>query len=345
MRPSVRILLPLALACVLLPGRAPLHGATPTVRIWFAPGPGTIDYTRLFERPDEWAHARALVSVFKFYQQHTQTPADPVVGPNTYDALARAGAFRLPSKWGMRIALEAGAVKEFYCTPDASGMNASIAASVASLRAIEAAGGKVSYLAMDEPFAAGRAPVCGGPALEPTADRVAQYVRAVTSAVPYVRIGLIEAYPFSSESSIESMLDLLAARGVTPAFLHIDADLNAIRAPASDFARDMTKLQAETRSREMPFGLIIWGHDYEADALYALDAERLVYAIGNAFGRWEQMPDQLIVQSWAQTRTGLRIIPANLAEDEPYTHTNLLWNAYRRLRGLNGPSTGVAISR
>ena len=35
-------------------------------------------------------------------------------------------------------------------------------------------------------------------ALEPTADRVRQYVTAVTSMFPSIRIGLIEAYPFSS---------------------------------------------------------------------------------------------------------------------------------------------------
>ena len=45
----------------------------PADRVWFCPGPGTVDYIRLFERPEEWAHVRQFVSVFKFYQQHTQT--------------------------------------------------------------------------------------------------------------------------------------------------------------------------------------------------------------------------------------------------------------------------------
>ena len=144
----------------------------PDDRVWFSPGPGTVDYVQLFEHPEEWPHARQLISVFKFYQQHTQTPAPSIVGPNTYDALARAGAFSLVNKWRKKIALEVGSVKEFYCTADASGMNASISGTLASIAAVKSAGGAVAYLAMDEPFVSGRSRTCGGPALEPTADLI-----------------------------------------------------------------------------------------------------------------------------------------------------------------------------
>src|SRR6266496_2405515 len=58
-------------------------------RVWFSPSPGSIDYLQLFTRPDEWARARAVIAVFKIYQQHTQTPAADLVGPNSYDALTR----------------------------------------------------------------------------------------------------------------------------------------------------------------------------------------------------------------------------------------------------------------
>jgi hypothetical protein len=153
-------------------------------RIWFCPSPGSTDFQRLFEHPEEWESARQLISVFKFYQQHTQTPAPSIVGPNTYDALARVGAFRRLGQWKKKIAIESGSVKEFFCTPDASGINAAITASVASVRAVEEAGGSVAYIAQDEPFVSGRSRVCGGPALDPTADRVATYVRGVKAASP-----------------------------------------------------------------------------------------------------------------------------------------------------------------
>jgi len=103
-------------------------------------------------------------------------------------------------------------------------MQESIANSLASIRAIQSAGGSVDYIAQDEPFVSGRERVCGGPALEPTADRVATYVAGVKAAFPKVAIGLIEAYPFSSADQIEAQVSLLQARGATPAFLHMDVD-------------------------------------------------------------------------------------------------------------------------
>jgi hypothetical protein len=314
-------------------------------RIWFAPGPGTIDYISLFEHPEQWPRARALFDVFKFYQQHTQTPAPDTVGPNTYDALVRAGAFQTLMTWGKKIAIEAGSVKEFFCTPDASGMNQSIAFTLDSIRAVQQAGGTVTYIAQDEPFVSGRSQVCGGPALEPTGDRVATYVHGVHAVFPSVQIGLIEAYPFSSESRLETILGLLADRGVAPAFLHADVDSRALRAPADDFTRDMRALRSACMARGIPFGIIVWGYNGDSDVLYADDAEYVVEEITRAFTTWADMPDHIIIQSWAVTSTGLRITPTNLPDDRLYTHTNLLWQALRRLGGQDGPASGTAVPR
>jgi len=332
----------LALLLALSPGSS---AALPEDRIWFAPSPGSIDYQQLFARPEEWPHARQLVSVFKFYQQHTQTPTPDIVGPNSYDALARAGAFRLLNKWGKKIALEVGAVKDFYCTPDASGMNAAIAATAASIRAVQAGGGSVAYLAMDDPFAAGKAAVCGGPAPEPTADRIATYVRGVRSQFPDVRVGLIEAYPTTSEPDLEKNLDLLRDRNVAPVFLHADIDSRGLRPGRDDFTRDMRALRKACADRNIAFGIIVWGYDGNSDVLYTADTGRLATEITDAFPSWNDMPDQLIFQSWAVSDTGLLITPSNLPEDAPYTHTRLLWQLYRDLRARTGPSSGVAIKR
>jgi hypothetical protein len=283
------------------------------------------------------------VSVFKFYQQHTQTPAPSIVGPNTYAALARAGVFRTLKNWGKKTSIEVGAVKEFYCTPDASGMNAAIAGTLESVRAVEAAGGSVASLSMDEPFVSGRLKVCGGPALEPTADRVATYVSGVSAALPNVRIGLIEAYPFSSADAIERIVQLLKARNVTPAFLHMDVDWHLSGAAA--FKRDMPRIQALCATEKIPFGIIITGYDGNADALYAIDAYGITGLIADTFPSWDRAPDQLILQSWAVSGTGLLITPANLPEDRPYTHTSMLWDVLRRLRGSMGSATGTAVLR
>jgi hypothetical protein len=314
-------------------------------RIWFAPGPGTIDYVNLFEHPEQWPRARALFDVFKFYQQHTQTPAPDIVGPNTYDALVRAGAFQTLMTWRKKIAIEAGSVKEFYCTPDASGMNQSITNTVDSIRAVQQAGGTVTYIAQDDPFGSGRAAVCGGPALEPTADRIATYVQGVHAVFPSVQIGLIEAYPLSSEPTLETILGLLADRGAAPAFLHADIDSRGLRPPANDFTRDMRALRSACTARGIPFGIIVWGYNGDSDVLYAKDAEYVVEEITRAFTKWADMPDDIIIQSWAVSSTGLLITPTNLPDDRPYTHTNLLWEALRRLGGQDGPASGTAAPR
>ena len=333
-----------AAAALLFRGAAPTaQSAIAADRFWFAPSPGSIDYLRLFEHPEEWPRARAIMSVFKFYQQHTQTPAPDIVGPNTYDALARVGAFRRLGQWKKKIAIETGSVREFYCTPDASGMNETIGKTLDTLRAVQAAGGSVAYIAQDEPFVSGRARVCGGPALEPTADRVATYVSAVKAAFPNVQIGLIEAYPFSSEAAIETIVELLTARGAKPAFLHMDTDWHLSGTQA--FSRDMLRLQAFAAARSIPFGIIITAANYNVDALYAYDAVQMTDLIADTFRTWAGMPDHLIVQSWAVTDTGLVIVPANLDEERRYSHTSLLLDAYRHLRGVTGPSTGTAVPR
>jgi len=316
--------------------------APSTRQFWLSPSPGTIDYIRLFDHPEEWTLARDVTRVFKFYQQHTQTPADPIVGPNTYDALVRAQAFRRLMQWRKQIAVEVGSVKEYYCTPDASGMRNSIAGSVAAVQAIEQAGGAVSYLAMDEPFVSGRARICGGPALEPTADRVATYVAGVRAARPAVQVGLIEAYPFSSADAIEAILTLLDSRGAKSAFLHMDVDWHLSGGEA--FRRDMKRLQTYCGAQQIPFGIIITGYNGDSDTLYADDVAGITELTAQTFGTWTAMPDHIILQSWVESRTGLRITPTNLPERQPYSHTYMLFGVFRRLLA-GGASTGGAVPR
>ncbi len=67
--------------------------------------------------------------------------------------------------------------------------------------------------------------------------------------------------------------------------------------------------------------------------------------VADTFVTWDHMPDNLIIQSWAVTSTGLWLTPSNLPEDRLYTHTELLWDILRRLKGETGPSTGQAVIR
>jgi hypothetical protein len=167
----------------------------------------------------------------------------------------------------------------------------------------------------------------------------------VQAAYPAVQIGWIEAYPTSSEATLETILDLLAARGYTPAFVHADVDSRGLRPPRDDFTRDMRALRGACATRGIRFGIIVWGYNGDSDTLYAADDGFMVDEITAAFTNWNDMPDQLILQSWAVSGSGLYITPTNLPEDMPYTHTNILLDAFHRVRGQNGASLGTAVIR
>jgi hypothetical protein len=330
----------LLMAAVLLAGcLCPRDGAPLSFRrqIWFTPGPGTPDMLRLFERLDEWPRARTTIDVFKFYQAHTLRNPTSIVGPNRFEAFERIDAFRRLSQWGKLIAIEAGAVKEFYCTTDDSGMRRSVRDTLESLANVRAARGRVSYIAMDEPFAAGQAGVCGGPALVPTADRLVAYVTGVRAEFPDVRIGLIEPYPYVPAARWVEMLRLLRERNIVPAFLHVDVNLADIRSDRDMFGRDVIQLEDLAHSYRIPFGVIIWGADGDADSLFADYALRLANEVHRTFRSWEVIPEHLIFQSWATTSTGLFITPANLPETRAYTLTAIVNDVYQTFRTVRIP--------
>ncbi len=297
----------------------------------------------MFERPEEWASARELISVFQFAQQHTFRVPPPIVGPNNFEALARTGAFVKLRQWRIKTSIGVGPVKEHNCVGDAA-LEAVVRDTLDSIAAVQGAGGFVHYLAMDEPFLSGTQPRCGG-SLEDVADRVALYVRAVKHTYALTRIGLIEAYPSFNADDFLRMLQLMRARGIPPAFLHLDIDLRAVRPERQDFATDVRQIQSACAAQQIPFGIIIWGYNGDADALFAFDAAQLAAAVRQVFPTWDEMPDQFLFESWSQSSTGQNITPSNLPEDRLYTLTNLLLNMYRRFRGGIGPGIGVAVPR
>lgn len=302
----------------------------PTI-VWFAPAPGSLDMLHLFEADDEWAAARSRLAVFKFYGQHLWDPAPPLVGPNTYRNLVSVDAFRtVTHRWHKLIAVEVGSVKPQYCTTDASGNNLAIRDTFNVLQHVHEAGAEVSFLAMDEPFFSGRLPVCDGPDPAPTLRRLERYFANVRFAAPTVRIGLIEPYPAFAASELDGFLAAMAGRGIAPAFFHLDVDINALRT-RDTFADDVPLIAAQCERLHIPFGVIITGLSGDSDAVYVQQAENLVDRVNRAFP--DVLP-QLIFQSWAESRTGLRITPTNLPETTTNTHTWLIDQGLRTLARL-----------
>ena len=195
---------------------------------------------------------------------------------------------------------------------------------------------------MDEPFVAGRAPVCNGPALDrpPIASRPTS--AACRRVFPAVKIGLIEAYPFSSEAAIESALTLLSARGVPPAFLHIDVDVRGLRPGRDDFARDCPAC-ASSAAIGHPVRRSSSGAT-TGTATPSTRSTRIARpaCVADTF-RGDAMPEHLVFQSWAVSATGQHITPSNLPEIGQYPtrrSSGASFGAWRPDR----PATGTALS-
>ncbi len=306
-------------------------------RIWFTPDVASPDMIELFQAPDQWTFARDHVSVFKFYEGQLLEPAPANVITNHYAALRGVDAFRkLTVQWHKQIAIEAPAVKPFYC--GASGMREPIRNTFQAVANVMAAGGRVELLAMDEPFAATfSAPACGGADFAPTLTRLEQYVRTLHAVLRGVEIGDIEPYPFLSESQIEQAVFAMRERGIAPAFLHLDVDLNALRRDGRyagyDVANDLRRLRTACEAQGIRFGFIFWGRDTSSDAVYYADAMQRVQLVKDVFGAWEDLPDDLIFQSFAVSANGEMVVPLNLPETGANTHTNLIDRGLLVLQG------------
>ncbi len=313
--------------------------------IWFCPNAGSLDMLQLFEQTAYWPVAFARLEVFKFYQEQVLDEPVPTVGPNGYRALVAADAFRRVSQvWHRKIALEVGAIKDFYCTPDGNGMEVSARNTVDAIDNVIRAGGTVQYLALQEPFIAGANPPCGSGDPTPTLDRLVQYFARVRAAHPEVKIGLIEPYPYFSAATLVSFLDGMRSRGIQPAFFHLDVDLNALKPLRDNESVALRTLSdACSWSFRIPFGVIVWGTNGDADSLYGESALKLARTFHDAFGDWIGRPQQVIVQSWAQTRAGAFLSPLNLPESNPLSHTSLLNQVVHVLRG--GSDVGKAKPR
>ena len=244
-------------------------------------------------------------------------------------------AFLKLIRWRKEIALEVASVKGYSC--DAAAGVADLASTIVDR--VQADDAWVTWLALDEPFLSAlfecRIPESRAAAL------VADFVRRVNARHPKAKIGLIEPYPTFSVDQIARFLRLIDERGVAMAFLHVDVDMVAVRSTPGgvppDVVSDLRALDALATARRIPFGFIVWGNAGASDRDYFESAVNDgIDTLRQAFGEWSRMPDHLIFQSWTADPSGRPIVPPNLPQRTPYTHTFLLDFGLRCLRG-EGP--------
>ncbi|MBI2064689.1 MAG: hypothetical protein HYT62_01405 [Candidatus Yanofskybacteria bacterium] len=292
-------------------------GSSAGVQVWVTPNIGS-DVVGLVAKPDDWKEARSRIDVLKLYPGQVESGGCVICGNNNlknFMDVVPGGAFRWFNNEGIVFALEAGAVKDWNCggrMPDENVESASNA-----IRNIEMNGGRVRYLAIDEPFTAIKASC--EQSIDTTAGQVKYYINRLNSMHPRVSIGLIEAYPYLGAEEIEEMVISVEKLGVHFPFLHIDGHRHGALANY-DIPGDLRRLRDFSRGHGMDFGAIIWGDDGGSNQGFTNEAIMTAESIRVAIGS----PDHLLIQSWSEIGNdpfapNSRIYPDNIPEDKEFT--------------------------
>jgi hypothetical protein len=244
----------------------------------------------MFTEPQEWQWTKDRIAVFHLALGHILNLND-LIGPNTYEQLCAAGLFWKLKDWG--IALELGVDTDAPPILDA-------------MRRVADAGGEVPViLAYDHAFH------------QFSPDQYAQYVNDIRAVYPTTVIGVYAAFPSFSARAIVDRLKAFDRRQVCPDFVRLDVDPNQQnKLTQSEFKI----LRDACTARRVPLQVVINGRDGIGDQVYVTEAKAW-FDRAMMLGSW----DAVIVESWASTPPGdSRVVPHNLPESDPNSHTHLL---------------------
>jgi hypothetical protein len=285
---------------------------------------GSVDHVELFTDPEAWAAERELIDVFQFHSAVLFPEPCPICSDNSITTLGAADAFRQLTAWGIPIGVEVGAIYEGGC--DGAATFTHDAGVVISN--VEANGGSVRLLTMDEPL------IHGGPKPDPAACdytsaqaavETAAFVRAVAAAHPEIVVGLVEPYPHFSVAALQDWIVELAANGVVLPYFHLDVDTEQVRVEGHDVAADLRKLRRFSQARGIAFGVIFTSNWTESGSNHAYYQSTLEWldVVNAAIGR----PQHVKFESWqGPAPSGHNEVPVNLARNDPegYGHLALL---------------------
>lgn len=359
-------------------------------QVWYTPNIASVDMLDLFNNPEQWTSARSNVDVFKFYTVQVGSGGWSGVGhpgynigDNHLENFIEVQAFSKLGQWDIDIAVEsffAGPVMSYdpvVCSTAEYVFNLTLDGSINVIQNIQANGGIVHYLAMDEPIRRWYSLyhyICWGQtdprpclvdSLGALADHVAAYILQMEEWFPSIPIGQIGLYP---EVGIEQFMEwiiALEARGVSLPFLHIDVHGARVNQYISfgfdiDIADDMAELKSFLNEHDIEFGIIFtdpywttqyWDPDEYDDQFYYEQTMDWVNFINDA----NIEPEHSIFQSWIYpvytTGYGPNEIPINLPEDDPtpfppiYSHTRLINEGVSIFAGVDTePSINLPIN-
>jgi len=306
----------------------PRRDLTQRPLVWFAPLPpmptregrpfvGSEDFGDLFTPDALWVNAAKQVHVFKLYGEW--------LGNYATDGEVERVVADL-NRRGIAIAVEAGPlVPTVNCGQGIEGF-VGPEEGLRLAHRIQAAGGNLRFVALDQPFAFGHLysgpNTCRWPA-EKIAQQVADYVRAIHTVFPDAVIGDIEPlWQGAGADEFKNWLETYrAVAGAPLSFLHFDIDW--MRPGWPQIARE---LETFARAQGTEFGMIYNGNWEDASdvAWLARAEERMGIYEAQTGGR----PDHVVFQSWRDHPDHL------LPETGPATFTHLINRYFRTRTGL-----------
>jgi hypothetical protein len=279
---------------------------TQAAQVWISPvdpvsqphNPAAGHYMDMFRPNAQWDQAAKRIQVLKLSTQFLHTAAE--------DDLA--AVIRETKRRNISLAMEGfmltaslrcgnGGV-ESYASP---GTINDIIGRLTRL------GGRLSYVAMDEPvhfghYAVGNTAYCHD-SVEALAEQMAPNVRALKSAFPDIKFGDIEPLNIHTLGRIDTMLefatDFRRATGEPISFINADIGW------ADDWRPQLADWQKKAGAAGMGLGVIIDGDDQDKDDLAWV--EKAVQRYDAMMRGLPRPPDQIIFQSWMSHP--LRVVP------------------------------------
>lgn len=281
-------------------------------QVGFGPNIGSRDFQQCFTEKNKWQSGWDQISSMHFYWHNIvdisgDSRAQEMVGPNTYENLVAAGAFKSCSEAGILQEVEIGGPAQ---------------QAIEAADRIEAAGGELGAILWDKVL------------LEISPEQFFDYYKHIRDEftkmviVPYCAIlpknaindaiafGVQVWRPelFGAERVYEHIVrwdDL----GCRPDALRIDAGGNLSRS-------DFNIIREACDDRSIPLHMTIVGQDGLSDEAYIDYCVKLFHE-SMKLGKW----DAVMVQSWATTAPhskGDFTVPHNLPNIDPHSHTWLL---------------------
>ena len=282
---AASLLLPCSLALSQTPAPKP--------EVWIAP-PGNNQgacLRELFEHPDAWRETRSLVDVL-FYADHN-------LNRQFNDSELQDG-FALMQQWGLKFALEVGAIKEWGLTGEKS-----FKAQLPMWERFQRLGASIDAIALDEPLLCCRKHIHKSD--DYAVQQTANFIALVRRHYPEVLIGDIETYPSISLADhrwwIEALNQRLAEMNVRGLdFYRLDVNWAVFVAFNEGSWREVRDLELHCRSKGLPFSLIYWASTLPVlqqkgiadDATWYISIMQQAYN----YAMLDGAPDQFVIESW-----------------------------------------------